>query len=99
MSKNRTALVFAIQTEYSYTIDFLAPVTTTGLDEALKNLAAFHTDLTPAVEDLLRRAASEENAVGMGHFLVESSVGSLGALSGLYSVSPGAPGFPLWPVG
>merc|ERR1711971_1235486 len=44
----------------------LAPVTTRGLDEALENLAAFGTKLTPAVEDLLRRAASDKDVARMG---------------------------------
>ena len=65
-NKNRTALVDAIQTECSSTIDLLAPVTTKGLDEALAFLAAYHTDLTPAIEDLLRRAASDKDALRMG---------------------------------
>ena len=65
-NSRRTALVYAIQSECSSTIDLLAPVTTKGLDRALANLAAYHTKLTPAVEDLLRRAASDKVASRVG---------------------------------
>ena len=44
----------------------MAPVTTKSLNEAVTFLAANHTELTPAVEDLLRRAASDEDAVRIG---------------------------------
>ena len=63
---NWTALAFAIQTKCSSTIDLLAPVTKKGLDRALQHLATYHTELTPAVEDLLRRARSDEDAVMKG---------------------------------
>lgn len=63
---NMTALALAIGQKCSSTIDFLAPVTTKGLDKALKYLATCHTELTPAVEDFLRRSASDEEAVRMG---------------------------------
>ena len=54
---NDTALVFAILSQCSSTIDLLAPVTTKGVDKALNSLAEFNNELTPAVEDLLKRAA------------------------------------------
>ena len=41
-------------------------MTTKGLDGAVEDLASCHTELTPAVEDLLRRAASDKNAVMKG---------------------------------
>ena len=41
-------------------------MTTQGLDEAVKSLAFSHTELTPAVEDLLRRAASDEDVLLKG---------------------------------
>ena len=64
---NVTALVHAIQNKCSSTIDVLAPVTMKGLDGAVISLAAYHAELTPAVEDLLRRvAASDNDAVTMG---------------------------------
>ena len=62
----QTALAMAIQSGCSSTIDLLAPVTTECLDKALKWLAPFCTELTPAVEDLLRRAASDKDTVRMG---------------------------------
>ena len=65
-SNNMTALKFAILSRCSSTIDLLAPVTTKGVDKALSSLAAFNTELTPAVEDLLRRAASDVDVLLMG---------------------------------
>ena len=65
-----TALRAAIHTRCSSTIDLLAPVTKKSFDGALANLPAFHTELTPAVEDLLRRAASDEQAVRILNILV-----------------------------
>ena len=64
-NSNFTALQVAIQSKCSSTIDLLAPGTKKGLGGALRSLAAFNTDLTPAVEDLLRRAASDEDALRM----------------------------------
>ena len=61
-NNNCTALDAAIVSKCSSTIHLLAPVTTKGLGEALARLAAHHRELTPAVEDLLRRAASDEKA-------------------------------------
>ena len=61
-----TALQVAMNTNCSSTIDLLAPVTTKGLKEALIFVAAYHTDLTPAIEDLLRRAALDKNALMLG---------------------------------
>ena len=58
---NATALVIAIQSGCSSSIDLLAPVTTKGLEKAAMWLAAWHTKLTPAVEDLLRTAASDND--------------------------------------
>ena len=66
MVSNVTALSFAISSECSSTIDLLAPVTAKGLDESVLSLATFHIELTPAIEELLRRAASDKNAVRMG---------------------------------
>ena len=63
---NLTALGVAIQHNCSSTIDLLAPVTTKGLDRAVSLLATYRTKLTPAVEDLLRRAASDRNVVRVG---------------------------------
>ena len=65
-NNDNTALDFAIQSGCSSTIDLLAPVTTQGFHEALKILAAFNTELTPALEDLLRRAASDKDAAMKG---------------------------------
>ena len=65
-NSNATALVAAIQSGCSSTIDLSAPTTKKGLDKALQWLAAYHTELTPAVEELLRRAASDKDAVRMG---------------------------------
>ena len=65
-NNNFTALVFAIQSECSSTIDLLASLTKKGLVETVKDLAALRTELTPAVEDLLRRASSDKVAVRMG---------------------------------
>ena len=61
-----TALQVAMNTNCSSTIDLLAPVTTKGLKEALIFVAGYHNDLTPAVEDLLRRAALDKNAKMLG---------------------------------
>ena len=67
MNKNgNTALVFAIQSMCSSTIDLLAPVTQKGLEGALRNLATWQTELTPAIKELLVRASSEEDALGLG---------------------------------
>ena len=65
---NCTALMFAIDFDpkCSSTIDILARLTTKGLGGALRKLALWHTEVTPAVEDLLRRAASDEDAVKRG---------------------------------
>ena len=63
---NLTALASAIQWKCSSTIALLVPVTKKGLDKALIWLAARHRELTPAVEDLLRRAASDEGTARMG---------------------------------
>ena len=50
----------------SSTIDLRAPLTKKGLDIALQWLSALHTELTPSVEDLVRRARSEKDAARMG---------------------------------
>ena len=59
----RTALAAAIQWKCSSTIDLLAPVTTKGLDVAVTELAGYHGELTPAIEDLLRRTALDADAL------------------------------------
>ena len=61
-NNNATALVLAIQMKCFSTFDLLAPVTTKGLVEAVKSLGGCHTEVTPAVEDFFRRAASDKNA-------------------------------------
>ena len=68
--KNDTALVDALKSKCSSTIDLLAPVTAKSLDRALMWLAAYHTELTTVVEDLLRRAASDKDAHRTGVFYV-----------------------------
>ena len=65
-NREQTALIMALQSECSSTIDLLAPLATEGLDKALMWLAPFHTKLTPAVEGLLRRAASDKDVARMG---------------------------------
>ena len=62
----QTALVLAIHAMCSSTIDLLAPVTQKCLDSALRNLAAWRTELTPAVKELLIRASSDEEALITG---------------------------------
>ena len=47
--KGRTALVFAIQTVCSSTIDLLAPLTQKSLGGALVNMAHWKTELTRGV--------------------------------------------------
>ena len=61
-----TALVVAIQSSCPSTISLLAPVTRKGLGQALASHATHSTQVIPAVEDLLRRAALDEDAVRMG---------------------------------
>ena len=61
-NSNQTALVFAIMSHCSSTIALLAPVTRKYLASALANLATKQTELTPAIEDLLRRAALDQEA-------------------------------------
>ena len=61
-----TALTHAIQSQSSSTIELLAPVTRKGLGSALADLAAWQIQLTPALEDLVRRAALDKDAVRMG---------------------------------
>jgi len=63
---NQTALTVAMRNRCSTTIELLAPVTMKGLDEAVKLLASNQTELTPAVEDLLRRAASDKGVEKRG---------------------------------
>ena len=58
-----TALVFAIQFQRLSTIDLLAPVTQKGLGRALQWLAISQTERTPAVEGLLKRARSDDDAL------------------------------------
>ena len=58
----QTALVFAIQSSCPSTIDLLAPVTQKGLESALRALAIWKTELTPAVKELLKRASSDKDA-------------------------------------
>ena len=62
----QTALVFAIHTMCSTTIDLLAPVTQKGLAEALINLATWQTELTPAVKELLIRASLDQDTLRSG---------------------------------
>ena len=62
----KTALSAAIETMCSTTIDLLAPVTQNGLGLALVFLATWKTELTPAVEELLMRASSDEYAKMLG---------------------------------
>lgn len=58
-----TALVAAIQSQRLSTIDLLAPVTQKGLGRALQWLAISQTERTPAVEGLLKRARSDDDAL------------------------------------
>ena len=58
-----TALVAAIQSQRLSTIDLLAPVTQKGLGRALQWLAISQTERTPAVEGLLERASSDDDAL------------------------------------
>ena len=58
----QTALVVAIQTLCLSTIDLLAPVTQKGLGRALQWLFTSQTERTPAVEGLLERARSDDDA-------------------------------------
>ena len=64
--EGETALVRAIQSKCSSTIDLLAPVTQKGLGKALANLANWNTELTPALKELLERASSDEDALRKG---------------------------------
>ena len=59
----QTALVAAIQFQRLSTIDLLAPVTQKGLGRALQWLAISQTERTPAVEGLLKRARSDDDAL------------------------------------
>ena len=61
-----TALVAAIQTKCSSTINLLAPMTKRGLDKAVRYLAIHNTDITPSIEDLLRRTASNKETARQG---------------------------------
>ena len=70
-NNNATALVLAIQMKCSSTFDLLAPVTTKGLDEAIKWLAAFRTELTPAVENLLRARKQKTTFNLAARYLIE----------------------------
>ena len=81
----QTALVYAIQTMCSTTIDLLAPVTKKGLGLALSNLAIWQTELTPALKELLVRASSDKDALRMG--LIHAS--GLGASSMLKILTNG----------
>ena len=65
-NRGHTALLAAIQTSCSSTIDLLAPVTQTGLEKALGYLANYNTGLTPAIKELLVRASSDEAALRWG---------------------------------
>jgi len=58
-----TALVAAIQSQRLSTIDLLAPVTQKGLGRALQWLFTSQTERTPAVEGLLERARSDDDAL------------------------------------
>merc|ERR1719264_7357 len=58
-----TALVTAIQFQRLSTIDLLAPVTQKGLGRALQWLFTSQTERTPAVEGLLKRARSDDDAL------------------------------------
>ena len=55
-----TALVAAIRSKCSSTIDLLAPVTQKGLGLAQVNLAKWQTELTPAINELLVRASTDQ---------------------------------------
>ena len=65
-NSNLTALVAAILSECSSTIALLAPMTTKGLGEAVLSLAFYQAELSPAVDELLRRAASDKDAAVKG---------------------------------
>ena len=65
-NNGQTALVFAIQTLCSPTIDLLAPVTQRGFGKTLERLATWQTELTPAVKELLKRASSDEDTLTSG---------------------------------
>ena len=56
-NRGHTALVHAIHSKCSATIDLLAPVTKKALGSVLYNLATFQPDLTPAVKELLECAS------------------------------------------
>ena len=60
-NNNMTALAFAIQSEYATTIDLLSPVTMKCLGGALQCIASYHTQMTPAVESFMTRAASDKD--------------------------------------
>ena len=75
-NNNLTALVDAVKSGCSSTIALLGPVTTKGLGEALKKLAAFHTELTPAVEDLVRKAAASEKDAEKKGMVVATKFGA-----------------------
>ena len=62
----KTALQHAIYSKCSSTIDILAPVTRKGLGGAVASIAFYQTELTPAVEDLLRRSALDQEALRKG---------------------------------
>ena len=62
-NNGNTALVLAVSTLCSSTIDLLAPVTQKGLGRALQRLAISQTERTPAVEGLLKRARSDDDAL------------------------------------
>ena len=66
-NNGQTALVIAIQTLCSSTIDLLAPVTQKGLGFALlRNMATFQTELTPAIKELLVRASLDKDSLRWG---------------------------------
>ena len=62
-NENYTPLRNAICFQCSFAIALLAPLTTTGIGGAQVNMAIYQTELTPAVQDLLRRAALDQEAV------------------------------------
>ena len=61
-----TALIHAIRSSCSFTIALLAPVTSEGLRKALAFLSKSQSEPTPAVKDLLRKAALDQEAVIWG---------------------------------
>ena len=61
-----TALMHAIVSQCSSTIGLLAPVKNNCLGDTLGNLALYQIEPTPAVQDFLKRATMDQDALRMG---------------------------------